>query len=237
MKSRLFPILFFCLLPFCLFSQADERLRVELTTGVSDYYTFSDFSRSVYSRNGRDYSQGSGNITEGTKLFFLRLGLAYPVANRWSVAPFVEVHTGQGTLFEEEFLLTGIGQPEYPEGKRYNWPSPNELTVFAAGVDARYLILNGSKTRIHAGLGLAFVSRTHTYQEFVQIDFDENHDENFRITEEQTVNRKAVGIPLSLGLEQGISDRLSLGLNLRLHVHSGIEDHFWAGGLNFSYSL
>lgn len=232
--NRYFSSLLFCFLPFSLFSQANERPRIEVTAGASDYYTFSDFDQTVFTRNGQAFSRSSGNVAEGTGLVFLRIGLAYPVSNRWSLEPYAELHTGGGTLYEEGFVAFNFGQPEE---RRYTWASPNELTVFAAGVNARYLVLAGPKTQVYAGAGLAFVSRNHTYREYLEVDFSDNYDVNARIEERQTINRKVLGIPLSVGVDRQISDKLSLGLSLRLQVHQGIEDHFWSGGLRCGFRL
>jgi len=229
--------LFICLFTTAsLAGQLTWLPELEVTAGMTTYTPYDDFSREILTINGRPFTQGRGNVAEPTAMPFLRIGLANKVGDRWEVSPYLEYHAGTGTLFEQDFYQFIVSDFP-PDERRYTFPAANSMRMFAAGIDARYVLLHRSDNKITVGTGLAFIARSHTYREALFVDFGTTR-ELLSVGEEFiTLNRTAAAIPLSAELEHQLTARFSVGLHSRLQFQVNNEDLFWSAGLRCGMRL
>lgn len=218
-------------------AQSNGKLSVEAQAGVGSYTPSSDFQQVIYTIEGQGFLRSNGNIVESELLPYLSLGLNYQVSERWQIQPFIHYLFGEGTLYEADFTRFGVSDVN-PVEQTFRAPADNKIKALTAGVSVQYRLLNVASNHLYLGTGLAFTTRSHFYRNELEVDFGADRraqsvDERF-ITE----NKSGVFIPLSLGVERAISDRLTLALNAQaLVIYTNLEDSAWSAGLGLRYGL
>ncbi len=230
MFTRLFTLFICCSFSLGLQSQFIFNPKLEVAAGISSFTPFEDFSTTVFTVNGNAQHLGNGNITEPVQMAFVRLGLAQTINDRWSVSPFVSYHSGSGTLFDQEFYIFGISDLN-PEEQRYTFRANNSMRLFVAGADIHYTLFSEKATTFQVGTGLAFSSRSHTYRDLLEVDFNQSYRVNSQSDRFTTANRTAVGLPFSAILSHQLTTMVSIGLQARAQFSLGQEDVFWSTGL------
>lgn len=236
MIKRLLGLMVILFSTLTLSAQGGGDLSLHLTTGIANYSATTDFQRNLLLQEGNDFNRLSGNISEPTFLPFVRVALSYPLNERWEVSPFVQYMFGKGTLFENDFFRFGVSGTN-PEEKTFTRSAPNELKVLTAGISSNYLLVNGPSTKVKSGVGLAYMHRSHTYREYLEVDFSATYDPISVVEEFATVRKGALGIPISISIEQELTDRVSVGLRAETQFHLDLEDTFWASGVSVSVKL
>lgn len=226
----------------CVFATASVAGQIkfapnlEITAGMSSFTPYEDFTETILTRNRGAFTQGYGNIGESTGMAFLRVGLSNQVSDRWDLSPYAEFHSGQGTLFEQDFYIFGISDLN-PEERTYRFPAENSMRLFVTGIDARYKLIYGPTTALKVGTGLALSSRSHTYRDLLVVDFGTAYEVQSVRETFTTVNKTAVGVPLSLELVHQFTQDVSVGLHGRGQFYLNQEDMFWSAGLRVGVKL
>lgn len=236
MINRLLLVIILASLTTLLNAQTANNFTLNVTGGITGYQPSTDFQSEELFIEGRPFNAGNGNVAEPINLPFARVALSYDVSERLRVSPFAQLITGKGTLNETDFFRFGVSDTN-PVEKTFMRSSPNEVNVFTAGVSAEYLLVNGPSTDVRIGTGLAFMRSSHNYRSHLEVNFNETYDPISVVEEFNTSRKSALGIPLSVGVDQEITDRFSVGLRAALQFHPNLEDTFWTTGLNAGIKL
>ncbi len=236
MCKAIFSVLFLLLISAYATGQTDNRLSVEFQAGVGTYTTFSDFQEAVYTIEGRGHNAGSGNVAESELMPYVAVGLNVQLSDRWQLNPFVHYLFGEGTLYENDFIRFGVSDIN-PVEQTFSAPADNEMKALTAGANLRYRLVNLLGNHLYFGSGIAYTTRSHFYRNELEVDFSEERIAQSVIERFTTEKKSAVFIPVSIGLERAMSDRLTLTLNAQGLIGAGTEDQAWSAGLGLRYGL
>ncbi|MFK8162514.1 MAG: hypothetical protein AB8H12_08620 [Lewinella sp.] len=234
-KSIVLSLLCFCFGSFLL-AQNDAKLSLEVQVGVGSYTTFSDFQETIFTEGDRAFNRFSSNVAESDVIPYLSVGLQVQLNDRWQLAPFLQYQSGDGALNENDLSIFGVSAT-VPVEQVFQSSSTNSINALTGGVELRYRLVSLAKTQLHFGTGIAYTVRSHNYRNELEVDFNEDRTTRGIIEGFTTENKSAVSIPISISLEQGISDRISITLNARGLILIGLEDRAWTAGLGVRYKL
>jgi hypothetical protein len=217
-------------------AQNGNVLSLEVQAGVGSYTTFSDFEQIVLTIEGQGHSNSYGNVAESDLMPYVSVGLNYQLSERWQVNPFLHYLFGEGTLYEDYSVRFGVTDIN-PVEQTFMAPADNEIKSLTAGVNLRYRLVNLLGIQLHLGSGVAYTTRSHYYRNELDVDFGADRIAQSVIERFTTEKKSAVFIPVSVGLERSISDRITLTLNAQGLIASSIEDRAWSAGLGLRYGL
>lgn len=219
-----------------LTAQSNGKLSLELQAGVGSYTPYSDFQQTVYTSGGREFNRFSGNVTESDLIPYLAIGLQYQLNERWQLAPFMQYQSGSGTLNENDFSTFRVSA-NVPVEQVFRSSSANKINALTGGLELRYRLASLATTQLYLGTGIAFTHRSHNYRNELEVDFNEDRTTRGIMEDFTTEDRSSASVPVSLSIEQGLSDRLTLTLNARGLILINLEDRAWAAGLGLRYGL
>lgn len=228
--------LFFLLFCSVLSAQAPGNLSLEVRVGIGTFTTYDDFQTIVYTIEGQGYNSSEGNVAESDILPNLYLGINYQLTERMQLAPFANYVFGSGVHYENDVLRFGVSDVN-PEEQIFRAPADFKLKALTVGTEVRYKLFDAVSDQIYIGTGLAYTFRSHYYRHEMDVDFGSNRiaqqvDERFT-----TANKSGITIPLMLGLERSISDRLTLTADVRALILTNSEDKGWNIGVGMRWSL
>ncbi len=219
-----------------LFAQNGNLLSLEIQGGLGTYTTFSDFQEAVYTIEGRSHNAGSGNVAESELMPYVAVGLNVQLSDRWQLNPFIHYLFGEGTLYENDFIIFGVSDIN-PVEQTFSAPADNEMKALTAGANLRYRLVNLLGNQLYLGSGIAYTSRSHVYRNELEVDFSEERIAQTIVERFTTERKSAVFIPVSIGLERAISDRMTLTLSAQGLIGAGTEDQAWSAGIGLRYGL
>ena len=215
-----------------IFSQSPGTVSIEFVAGIGSYTPYSDFTRKIYLKQGSSLIGSTENIAEANVMPFAALHLNYVVSERISIVPFAQYQFHRGELFKNDITLFGITGSN-PTPKTFRRSAENELNALTVGTSLRYTFRRRGKFQGFAGMGLAYMTRSHTYRELLEVNFSEQY-EPLTINEEFTTAKKsALAIPLSTGVDYHISDQMAISLRVSGQFHATLEDVLGTVGLGF----
>jgi hypothetical protein len=228
-----FLLLFFS---SALSAQAPGSLSLDVRVGIGSYTTYDDFQKIVYTIEGQGYNSSEGNVAESDLQPNLYLGINYQLADRVQLAPFANYLFGSGEHYKNDILRFGISDIN-PEVQIFSAPAEYKIKALTVGTEVRYKLFDVVSDQIYIGTGLAYTIRSHYYRNEMDVDFGSDRiaqqvDERFT-----TANKSGITIPLMLGIERPINDRLTLTVDVRGLILTNSEDGAWNAGVGLRWSL
>jgi len=217
-----------------LFAQSTNKFGIEIQAGIGSYTTFDDFRTTIFTIGDRNPGRTEGNIGESELMPYLAVNLSYDLAERWRVSPFIQYQFGQGTLFENEVTIFGATTAN-PEETRFSALAENEIDVLNFGVLMHYRVVKLAAFQSFLGAGLSYRYRDHYYRNLLEVDFTDTRQVTRQEEFFTNARKSALGIPVTLRIEQGISQHLTVSLNALGQVHLESEDTLWSLGLGLQY--
>jgi opacity protein-like surface antigen len=234
-KSVVLSLVLFCFCNIAL-AQSSEKIALEIQVGAGSFTPFSDFQETIYKEGDRDFNRFNGNVTESDVTPALSIGLQVQLNDRWQLAPFIQYQSGDGVLNENEISTFGVSAT-VPVEQVFRSSSANNIKALTGGVELRYRLASLAKTQLYFGTGIAYTLRSHNYRNELEVDFNEDRTTSGIVEGFTTEDKSAASIPVSISLEQGLSDRVSLTLNARGLIVIGLEDRAWTAGIGVRYKL
>lgn len=236
MKKLLVTTLFLLCTCSMLSAQESGHLSLDVRAGLGTFTTFSDFQTIVYTKEGNGFNRTEANVAESDILPCVYLGLNYQMNDRLQLAPFAHYLFGSGTHYEYDFVRFGVSDLN-PVEQTFRAPADYEMKALTVGAEIRYKLLSAAANDLYVGTGLAYTTRSHYYRHEMDVDFGPDYiaqrvDQRFT-----TANKSGLTIPVMVGIERPINERLALTIDARTLLLTNNEDRGWSAGIGIRWKL
>lgn len=206
---------------------------IQATAGINQMETFGDFRTEKLAKQGRDFMESTGNVTEPVSSIQLGVGINYTLHPRWEASLQLAYSGWKGTYGEERFITFNAGSED---AVTHSPTSDRSLHVLQASGIAYFDLLGKHPIKLQVGTGLSTAFRRHYYETFAHYNFNEAFEMELLGRDIDFVNKMIWGVPFSGRIAIPLNNQMTIGAQGNLTLFTN-EDLQQSVALLFTYAL